>query len=956
MNCMRKIQVLERDTKALTLTCHSFFIGRWKCEIKRVDAATGTVKGVIHVLNPEQQQLPSDRLPGNVVPSHYDLDLIIPLAPDFNTIDGFFSMQADVITGTVNDGTITMHQKGLLLDESSFQIIDSDNNEVTISSFTYEPAYDFVTLEHEPLAGPGAITLSGKYVGEIVPITDFSVGGFFTVSYVSVDTGERIEVAGTQFETDDARTVYPCLDEPAMKATFKVRIGRPVGYTSLSNGVLLNSDSAVEGYDGYIWDEYDETVPMSTYLTAFIVVTDFINIPSGSVITGVIQGTSGRSDAINRGYGQYAASIGPRIIQAFEELFQKSYALPKMDQIALPMYGGAMENYGMIVYQESVLLIDEAQTGAQEKQDLLYVNAHENAHQWFGNDVTCDWWHEIWLNEGFATYFGYVGSDAVEPEMEVLDVFYPDEMYPLLRYDGTTQSHPILKDPNEVTSDNADFGIITYQRGGSMLRMLQYILTYDTLLVGLRTYLSEQSLGTGVTDELWENLDQAGHNSGTLPLEYNIKQIMDPWLKQSNYPVLTVERDYVQATAQLSQRRFLTDPENASGDNDRTDWYIPYTYTAVASGQSDFEGTVHSTTFLEPNAGGLIDLEVGGDTPVIFNIQNLGYYRVDYDSQNWNMLINQLNTDHTEIHVTNRAQLLNDGFALAEADIQDYDLALSLTEYLEQESEYPPFAVGVAALTSLADATSSASLLEYLTGIVLSQYRSLGVEEDVTNTHPQNRFHQRVISAANYLELAEFDDDAVEVFEDWMASSGDVDDPVNNPVNRHLRPYVYCAAVRREADTAVPFLQERLQNTALPQEAEAIRYALRCPQVKDQRDELDRALKDPSFYGSRLAPIKQLVEKKEGLNVAFKWIQDNFEAVKAQHEMFDTVMESYKKLGNTEDEVVQLDNFLVQFRTQMSSKEIESVTHAVSAVKHNIKLKTERSVEILAWLNAHKKA
>ncbi len=189
-------------------------------------------------------------------------------------------------------------------------------------------------------------------------------------------------------------------------------------------------------------------------------------------------------------------------------------------------------------------------------------------------------------------------------------------------------------------------------------------------------------------DDLWRHLTQQAHRDGTLPKDVTVKEVMDTWTLQMGFPVVNVERDYAGKTANVSQSRYLnTPPKSGSSDGHDYMWWVPVTF--ATPGTSNFDNT-YSDVWIRPTDrdGVMVDGLPDASTPVVFNVQETGYYRVNYDRKNWELLIAQLNSDHRKIHVINRAQIIDDAFNLARAGRLDYELALGVTGYMDKETEY----------------------------------------------------------------------------------------------------------------------------------------------------------------------------------------------------------------------------------------------------------------------------
>lgn len=666
---------------------------------------------------------------------------------------------------------------------------------------------------------------------------DIGRDGYFFNTYKDRTTGQDVYFTATQFEEDDARMGFPCIDEPEFKATFDFKLGRNQSLVSLFNTPMKKTGDPVQGYPDFVWDEYETTVVMSTYLIAFAI-GPFDNVVSNLTSNGVHFSVWARPDAIADDYARYASDIGPRILEHYESVFGIQYVLSKMDEISTHYGGSAMENWGLITYGENGLLLDFNQTSIMDRNDVVSTHCHEIAHQWFGNLVTTAWWDTIWLNEGFATYINYISYDFVEPDMTPWDRFTIREKVYLMKYDATPNSHPILQVVDN--SAEADFGTITYDKGGSMNLMMHHMLTFDTFIKGLQYYLTDKAFQPVVTEDLMRHLTSAGHEDGTLPNQYNMSMLMDGWLTQKNYPLLTVTRNYDLGLATLTQDRFLISPDD-SGDTHNYQWYLPISYSIVSREYSDFNHT-HPETFLEPDS--TIDVGIGlTDAPVIFNLKNTGYYRVDYDDENWNRIIAFLEfDDFSLIHVENRVQLLSDSLQLVYGKQMGYELPRRVHRYLTRETQYPPLSIAMSNFASLVPLSAldpdGLQLRDFLANEFISRYEEVGIDFDPADSK-LDLFYKKELIETVCVIIGEPNCvlDAQNVFAEWM----NVPEPNNwdlNPVNQNLRYEIYCTVVKNGGNTEYDFLVDRLDNCFIPHEQTAIQDALGCSENGDKIEEL----------------------------------------------------------------------------------------------------------------------
>lgn len=791
----------------------------------RENGATSSIRGIVNIR--EDLGRPAhERHPAETNPTHYDLDMVITLSPDYS-IDGNVTIE-NVITATgESQREFMVNVNSLNIDEASIELRDGIGNILPISEHIYDFERENQRVVYTPPSATDDFTMfySASYTALVQ--RNYELGLYLATYKEKSNPSVTKEMATTQFETTAARWAFPCLDEPNKKATFALRIGRNDSFRSVSNMPQIATGDPVDGYPGYSWDVYANSVVMSSYLVAFSV-ADFVEVESEPLLDGLVFSNIARPDAVADNLTDLARDLGPAILESLEVTFQVLFPLPKMSQIGIPMgFGGAMENWGMITYIESTLVIDSDQSSASDKDGVIGTVAHEIGHQWFGDLVTTDWWDTIWLNEGYATYSSYFALEAVAPYAQNWNRFYLDITEPILRSDASPDSHQMINDV--IYPGDADFGSITYNKGGSMARMMEHMLTTETYLKGMRNYLLANQYSTAVSDDLFAELTAVGNQDQTLDSAYDMKTIMDTWLFQKNFPLVTATRDYGLGEVVFSQSRFLDEPDT-SGDTHDYQWYIPITYT-LAGPSGDFNNT-HNDDFLDPNSTLSVDIGINTD-PLVVNIQNTGYYRVNYDTQNWDYIIDFLNNgDFNDIHQINRAQLLSDSYALAEAGVlSSYDIPERLAEYLPNETEYVPLSMALNIYQRLGNQGSlppeALLLFNNLQTLILDKYNQFGLTSNPDDEFLTLLYKREVVDEVCASDYPACVSDAQAVFAQWTQVS-DPYDPNANPINPNLRYPIYCTVVRNGGTDEVNFLSDVLDNTYAPHEYNAISRALNC--------------------------------------------------------------------------------------------------------------------------------
>ncbi|CAH8469819.1 unnamed protein product [Schistosoma intercalatum] len=478
---------------------------------------------------------------------------------------------------------------------------------------------------------------------------DYDSDGLYIIKYL--ENGIYKYLASTYMESIYARNVFPCWDEPEFKANFKVNIVRDKNFHSLSN---MNLESTEVLYDDWRVDRYDTSVKMSTYLLAFVV-SQFSNIQRtdnrGRNFT-----VWARPDKIRS--AEYALDIGIKLLGYFEDYFGIPYSLPKMDMIAIPNSSiTAMENWGLITYDENKMIWDAENGSINTLIDVTFSVSHKIAHQWLGNLVTMKWWDNLWLNEGFATFFEYIGVQLLHPEWKVDELFILDELMLALDVDTLMLSRPVIYPANTAIRIITMFDLITYDKGASLVWMMEKFMGRSAFQNGLKRYLIQNQYKNTDEKDLWKALSEEWNTQGN---HLDIGFIMDSWTKQRNYPLVVVKRNGSNVFSFEQIRYFQHYGNNSSQTNREYSWRIPITY-----------GSAQTMNWTNVDIVWMVNkkmnqtMNISSDDWYLVNVNQGGFYRVHYADNNWILLINQLQRNFTAIPVFSRAQILNDLFSLA---------------------------------------------------------------------------------------------------------------------------------------------------------------------------------------------------------------------------------------------------------------------------------------------------
>ncbi len=520
----------------------SVFLPMSRTVVASLIVVSSLFAGAVHLAQAE-------RLPTSVTPRHYTLTL----TPDLKAAT-FLGVETIAVTSTEAAKSITLNSA-----EIQFQsvTITSGGKQQTakVSSDEGKEQTTFIVADE---LNAGEATIQVAYTG----ILNDKLRGFYLSK-----TAKR-NYAVTQFESTDARRAFPSFDEPAFKATFDVSLVVDSGDTGISNGPIV-ADTPGPG-EGKHTLKFLTTPKMSTYLVAFLV--------------GDFQCTEGESDGVKiRGCATpdkvaltpFSVEVAKYVLHYYDTYFGIHYPLKKLDLIALPDFeAGAMENFGAITYRETAMLVDSKTASIGAKKEVALVVAHEMAHQWFGDLVTMQWWNNIWLNEGFATWMENKPVAAMHPEWAIDQQVAADEDQTLgLDAQPTTRAIRAKADTREEIEEMFDG--ISYGKASDVLLAVENYLGPETFRKGVHAYLAAHVYGNATAEDFWGAQTQTSHKP--------VDKIMESLVAQPGEPILTFGEP-TSGSVSVSQRRFFLSPSIQADPAQK--WTIPVCFKEIADKQS----------------------------------------------------------------------------------------------------------------------------------------------------------------------------------------------------------------------------------------------------------------------------------------------------------------------------------------------------------------------------------
>ncbi len=612
-------------------------------------------------------------LPRNAAPTHY----AITVTPDLDGLTFAASSSVDFELFEASP-TITLNANNLEI--SSARLVPADGGAPIELTATTDAQRQTATFTAEETLAPGRYRLETDYTGTI----NTQANGLFALDYPDARTGEDVRSLFTQFEAPDARRFAPTFDEPSYKATFDLAAIVPEELMAISNMPVASSTALGQGRKKVV---FQTTPKMSSYLL-FFALGDFERLSTmadeGTEVGIVAPAGKGEQ-------GRYALDELAKLLPYYGEYFGVDFPLPKLDNVAGPgssQFFGAMENWGSVFTFERILLDDPTITSAGTRQSIAEVQAHEVAHQWFGDLVTMAWWDDLWLNEGFASWMETKATDHLHPDW-----------YPLLGrvggreaamgLDGFASTHPVVQKIRTVEETNQAFDAITYQKGEAVISMLEAYAGEDTWREGLRSYMRDHAYGNTQSDDLWGAIEAAGAPGLT--------EIAHDFTLQPGIPLVKLESATCSAGVTritLSQGEFSRDRMDEVAADPQA-WRVPLLLTH-GSGEGTRQVLQGKATYSLKGCG-----------PVIVNGGQLGYFRTLYTPE----MLSSLTEGLPGFQPIDQLGLLADNMALAYSGYQPLGGAIDLLAAVPKDAN-PLVATAAAGsysqLASLLDRASDA--------------------------------------------------------------------------------------------------------------------------------------------------------------------------------------------------------------------------------------------------------
>ncbi|OKL57372.1 hypothetical protein UA08_07691 [Talaromyces atroroseus] len=869
-----------------------------------------------------------DTLPNVVKPSHYAIFLAnLELGGSWG------------YNGTVKiDASVSKPTKEIVLNVKEISVVKAEIQAASTSIKAVDISYDKVseraTLSFEKEIAPGDVLLNIEFTATI----NEAMAGFSRAKYKATVTpasstpkaDEFHYMLSTQFEACDARRAFPCFDEPNLKATFDFEIEIPKDLVALGNmPVKSERDGSKEGLKIV---SFERTPVMSTYLLAWAV-GDFEYVEAqterkynGASIPVRVYTTRGLKDQ-----AYYALGCAHKTIDYFSELFGIDYPLPKSDLLCVHKFAsGAMENWGLVTYRTTAVLFDEGKSDARYKNRIAYVVAHELAHQWFGNLVTMDWWSELWLNEGFATWVGWLAVDHFYPEWNVWSQFVAESFRQASQLDSLRASHPIEVPVKNALEVDQIFDHISYLKGSSVIRMLSSHLGQDTFIKGVSDYLKAHAYGNATTNDLWSALSKA---SGQ-----DVNSFMDPWIRKIGYPVVTVAEEPSQIS--VRQTRFLSSGD-VKPEEDETIWWIPL---GIKTGSESADIKLQALT---SKSDTIRDIN---ETFYKLNRDQTGFYRTNYPSERLAKLGQNLHLLSTE----DKIGLVGDAAALAVSGEGTTPALLALIEGFAQETNYLVWSQISTSLANLqtvfaGNETVATALKSFKLKLVTPAVETIGWEFPPGEDYLTGQLRKLLIAMAGNAGHEGIIAEAKRRFQLWASGQ----DP--SAIHSNLRSTIFGLNISEGDRVEFDRVKEEYLKTDSVDGKEICLSSLgRTKNPELVQEYLDLVFSDHVAVQDVHTGAASLAANSKARHLLWQYMKSNWAAVSTRLSSNNVVFERFVRLGLAKfSDIGVAEDIKSFFQDKDTGAYDRALVIVADSIRTNARYKDREEQLLLEWLQAH---
>ena len=774
------------------------------------------------------------RLPRTVVPSKYE----ISLAPD---LTNFSFTGSEVVHVQVLEPV-----KEILLNAIELQVHEAqmENDKGTKSSATIalqEQNERLILTFSQPLE-PGQYKLHIKFTG----ILNDKLRGFYRSTYKDQQGNQKV-IATTQFEATDARRAFPCWDEPDFKAVYAVKLTVDEHLQAISNASIASEKKLGDGKKEVT---FRDTIKMSTYLVAFVIgefeATEPVMADGKPIRIWAVPG--------KKSISKFAEGIGHHALTFFAKYYGVPYPGDKLDMIAIPDFAfGAMENLGCVTYRESALLVDEKTATHAEQERVADVVAHEIAHMWFGDLTTMSWWNGIWLNEAFATFAEMMAVNAWKPEWKRWESFGVSRAAAMVT-DGLAATRPIEYPVRWPRECEGMFDVLTYEKGASVLRMLEQYLEEPVFQKGISFYLNKHQFANTETSDLWAALEEASRQP--------VVKLMESWIFNPGFPMVSVELSGDGKQITLSQQRFFYLKE----EQKKQLFHVPIMLRAKVGGETVSRKVLLTDESMTVDMPGKVDW-------VVINEGGHGFYRAHYSPA----LLSTLTANVFQIlSPIERFNLVNDTWATVIAGHTPLAQYLKMASLFTEETDKNVWSVITGSLAYLDRVVPDAARGEFETFVrklLEPAHKRLGWEPAAKEDQLTAQLRGLLIGTLGTLgNHSETQKKAQELYKKYKSDKASVDPNI-------VPAIVNILATTGDKALYTEFLQE-FKSAKTPQDEERYLYSLAAFKERDLLQQtLEMCLNGEVRTQNGPYLLRSVMVNNSGRELAWDYLKKNWQPI-----------------------------------------------------------------------------